>query len=125
MAKRRIIIRESDFKSLSKGDLKKYESYEYKPFERSFFDRRATYYSLKSKQAYLADQYALADYPHLMIAKLTQFKLYDRRYPQWMLRWQGDELLIRAGLRQPECALGYLTLTGEPAKTKYSKIKTI
>jgi len=125
MAKRRIIIRESDFKSLPKGDLKKYESYEYKPFERSFFDRRSTYYSLKSKQAYLADQYALADYPHLMIAKLTQFKLYDRRYPQWMLRWQGEELMIRAGLRQPESRLGYLTLVGDTPKSVQNGFKTI
>lgn len=120
MAKRRIIIRESDFKSLRKSDLSKYESYEFKPFTRSFFDRRATYYALKSKQAYLADQYALAEWPHLMIGKLTQFKLHDRRYPSWMLRWQGEELLIRAGLRQPESVLGYLTVVDNPesAKTK-------
>jgi hypothetical protein len=125
MAKRRIIIRESDFKLLRKSDLAKYESYEFKPFTRSFFDRRATYYALRSKQSYLADQYALADWPHVMISKLTQFKLHDRRYPQWLLRWQGEDLLIRAGLRQPESQLGYLTLVGEPAKGQLDKRKTI
>jgi hypothetical protein len=123
MAKRRFIIRESDYKTLGKGYLADYESHQYKPFSRSFFDRRATYYSLKSKQEYLADQYALAEYPHIMLRKLTQFKLFDARYPTWMLRWQGEDLMIRAGLRQPESQLGYLILVGDPPKGK--KMKTI
>lgn len=122
MTKRRIIIRELDFKLLRKGDLNKYENYQWQAFTRSFFERRISYYAMREKQAYISDQYALVDYPHQMLAKLTQFKLYDARYPRWLIRWQGDDLLIRAGLRQPESHLGYLTLVGEVPRK--NQIKT-
>jgi hypothetical protein len=122
MPKRRIIIRKSDFESLRKGDLKQYQSYQWQAFSRSFFERRIVYYSLREKQSYIADQYALVDYPNQMIAKLTQFKLYDRRYPQWLIRWKEENLLIRAGLRQPESQLGYLTLVGDVAPKHQIKL---
>lgn len=110
MPKRRIIIREIDLKKDRKKLEKQYQRVEFTPFTKTFFERRVTFYALKGK-SYLADQYAHYEYPANMLGRFTSFKLYDRRYPQWLARYsETGEMLIRAGLRQPESRVGYLTL---------------
>lgn len=110
MPKRRIIIRELDLEKNSKRLEKKFQRVVFTPFTKTFFERRVTYYALKGK-SYLADQYAHYEYPANMLRRFTSFKLYDSRYPSWLVRYnESGEMLIRAGLRQPESRLGYLTL---------------
>ena len=110
MPKRRIIIRKLDLEKSRKKLEKQYQRVEFTPFNRLFFERRVTYYALKGK-SYLADQYAHYEYPANMLGRFTSFKLYDSRYPYWLVRYNDHgEMLIRAGLRQPESRLGYLTL---------------
>jgi hypothetical protein len=114
MPRKRTIIRESDFVRLEKQWKKLYQRVEFVTLERSYFEKRVTYYTLKGKQ-YIADQYAHCEYPANMLGRLTNFKLHDRRYPQWLVRYNAHgEMMIRAGLRQPESRLGYVTLVPKP-----------
>jgi hypothetical protein len=110
MPKRRIIIREIDLDKDRKMLEKKYQRVEFTPFTKAFFERRVTYFALKGK-GYLADQYAHYEYPANMLNRFTNFKLYNSRYPQWLVKYsESGEMLIRAGIRQPESRVGYLTL---------------
>ena len=110
MPKRRIIIREDDLVKNRRKFEKKYQRIEFTTFTKSFFERRVTYFALKGK-GYLADQYAHYEYPANMLNRFTSFKLHDSRYPSWLVRYnETGEMVIRAGLRQPESRLGYLTL---------------
>lgn len=110
MAKRRVIIREDDFNRLSKD---KKAASSFTPFTKAYFEKRATFYSLKDKK-YLADQYGLNDYPSVMLGKLTHFKLHRASYVYWLVKYNdAGEMVIRAGLRQPESKVGYMTITGD------------
>lgn len=110
MPKRRIIIREDDLARDRRKLEKQYQQVEFTVFTRSYFERRVTYFALKGK-SYLADQYSHYEYPANMLSRFTSFKLYDSRYPRWLARYnEAGELVIRAGLRQPESRVGYLTL---------------
>ncbi len=107
--KRRLIIREYDFKKLPKGELAKYESVTFTPFTKQYFEKRATFFYLKGKK-YLGDQYALADYPEGMLRRLTGVEFHDSNYKYWLIKYSAEgEMLIRAGLRQPESRLGFVT----------------
>ncbi len=79
------------------------------PLTREYFERRSTYFALKGKQ-YLADQYAHYEYPANMLGRLTSFKLHNTQYPYWLVRYNDlGEMVIRAGIRQPESRMGFLT----------------
>lgn len=109
MPKRRIIIREIDFNKDRNKLQKRYQRVNFTSFTKSFFERRVTYYALKGKD-YLVDQFAHYEYPANMLGRFTSFKLYDSRYPNWLVRYNDNgEMVIRAGLRQPESRVGYLT----------------
>jgi hypothetical protein len=106
MPKRRVIIRELDLDKMSKRKKKQYKEIKFTPLTRNYFEKRLTYFTLKSKK-YLADQYALVDYPNAMLSRLTSFKLHDRRYPSWLVKYNEiDQLSVRAGIHQPESVLG-------------------
>lgn len=110
MAKRRIIIRESDYNKELKALQKQHKSVSFQPLTRSYFEKRATYFALKGKQ-YLADQYALYDYPYAMLQRLTNLKLHNRMYPHWLVKYEDNgEMTVKAGLRQPKSRLGLLTI---------------
>lgn len=110
MAKRRVIIRESDFDKYSKSLSKDYQSVSFTPLTKNYFEKRATYFALKNKN-YLADQYAHYEYPANMLGRLTGFKLHNYNYPRWLVRYADNgDMVIRAGLRQPESNLGFVTL---------------
>lgn len=110
MPKRRVIIREDDYVKVKKQLAKEYQRVEFTPFTKNFFERRVTFYALKGKN-YLANQYAHYEYPANMLSRFTSFKLHDRRYPSWLAKYnENGEMVIRAGLRQPESRVGYLTL---------------
>ncbi len=117
MAKRRVIIRESDFDKYSKSLSKDYQSVSFTPLTKNYFEKRATYFALKNK-SYLADQYAHYEYPANMLGRLTGFKLHNYNYPRWLVKYADNgDMVIRAGLRQPESNLGFVTLV-EKEKTK-------
>ena len=117
MAKRRVIIRESDFDKYSKSLSKDYQSVSFTPLTKNYFEKRATYFALKNK-SYLADQYAHYEYPANMLGRLTGFKLHNYNYPRWLVKYADNgNMVIRAGLRQPESNLGFVTLV-EKEKTK-------
>jgi hypothetical protein len=107
--KRRQIIREIDFNKLPKTDVAKYESVTFTPLTKAWFEKRATFFYLKNKK-YLADQFALNDYPDSMLRRFTSFDFYKDEYKYWLLKYNTEgELVIRAGLRQPESRLGFVT----------------
>lgn len=110
MPKRRIIIRESDFDLLKKKLAKEYQQVTFTPLTKNYFEKRVTYYALKGK-GYLADQFAHYEYPANMLGRLTGFKLHDRRYPVWLVRYNSSgEMAVKASLRQPESRVGFITL---------------
>jgi hypothetical protein len=115
MPKKRVIIREDDILKFKRKYFKQYQRIEFTPFTKSFFERRVTYFALKGK-SYLADQFAHYEYPNNMLGRFTSFKLFDRRYPNWLVKYnEQGEMVIRAGLRQPESRVGYLTLVEKSA----------
>lgn len=110
MPKRRVIIRESDFDKLEKSLSKEYQRITFTPLTRNYFEKRVTFYALKGK-SYLADQYAHYEYPANMLGRLTGFKLHSTQYPFWLVKYNDQgEMVIRAGLRQPESRLGFVTM---------------
>mgnify|MGYP006906476895 FL=1 len=78
----------------------------FKPLTRDYFERRTTWFYLKGKK-YLGDQYAMHEYPKDMLRRITNIPLFTTDYLNWLVKYnKEDELVIRAGLRQPESRLG-------------------
>ena len=118
MPKRRIIIREADFDKLKNKLSKEYQNVTFTPLTQNYFEKRVTYYALKGKN-YLADQFAHYPWPANLLGRLTGFKLHDRRYPSWLVRYNSTgEMTIKAGLRQPESVLGFITLVEKEKQKK-------
>lgn len=103
--KKHYIMRESDIKKLPAGVRKSYDV-SFKPLTRDYFQRRTTWFYLKGKK-YLGDQYAMYEYPKDMLKRITNIPLFKKDYLNWLIKYnENDELVIRAGLRQPESRLG-------------------
>lgn len=103
--KKHYIIRENDLKRLPVKVKNQYDI-DFKPLTREYFARRTTWFYIKDKK-YLGDQYALYEYPAKMLGRITNIPLWNSEYPQWLVKYNdADELVIRAGLRQPESKLG-------------------
>jgi len=103
--KKHYIMRESDIKKLPAGVRKAYDV-SFKPLTRDYFERRTTWFYLKGKK-YLGDQYAMYEYPKDMLRRITNIPLFTTDYLNWLVKYnEEDELVIRAGLRQPESRLG-------------------
>jgi hypothetical protein len=108
--KKRLIIRESDLKKLPKSFVDKYESVNFTPFTRHYFEKRVTYYTIKGKE-YLVKQYLHYEYPESLLKRMTGVKLHSNEYKYWLCKYdEQGQLMIRAGLRQPESRLGFVTL---------------
>jgi len=106
---KRLIIREYDVKKLPKSVTNKYDI-KFTPFTKSYFEKRVTYYSLKGK-GYLVKQYMHYEYPESMLRRMTGFKLHDRNYQYWLCKYDEEGYMkIRAGLKQPESKLGFVTM---------------
>lgn len=103
--KKHYIMRESDIKKLPVAVRKQYDV-SFKPLTRDYFERRTTWFYLKGKK-YLGDQYAMYEYPKDMLRRITNIPLFTTDYLNWLVKYNNnDELVIRAGLRQPESRLG-------------------
>jgi len=103
--KKHYIMRESDIKKLP-ADVRKAYDVSFKPLTKEYFDRHTTFFYLKGKK-YLGDQYALSDYPKDMLRRITNIPLYSTDYLNWLIRYNdADEMVVRAGMRQPESRLG-------------------
>jgi hypothetical protein len=103
--KKHYIMRESDIRKLGAGVRKRYDV-GFKPLTREYFERRTTWFYVKGKK-YLGDQYAMYEYPKDMLQRITNIPLWDDGYLRWLIKYNEDsELVIRAGLRQPESRLG-------------------
>jgi hypothetical protein len=103
--KKHYIIRESMIKTLP-ADIRKAYDISFKPLTKDYFERRKTWFYLKGKK-YLGDQYAMHDYPKDMLQRITNIPLYSEDYLNWLIRYNDTgEMVIRAGLRQPESRLG-------------------
>ena len=103
--KKHYIMRESDIKKLPVSVRKRYDV-TFKPLTRDYFERRTTWFYLKGKK-YLGDQYAMHEYPKDMLRRITNIPLFTTDYLNWLVKYnKEDELVIRAGLRQPESRLG-------------------
>jgi hypothetical protein len=103
--KKHYIMRESDIKKLP-ADVRKAYDVSFKPFTKEYFERRTTFFYLKGKK-YIGDQYALSDYPKDMLRRITNIPLYSTDYLNWLIRYNdADEMVVRAGMRQPESRLG-------------------
>lgn len=103
--KKHYIMRESDIAKLP-ADVRKNYDVGFKPLTKEYFERRTTFFYLKGKK-YLGDQYALSDYPKDMLRRITNIPLYSTDYLNWLIRYNdAGEMVIRAGMRQPESRLG-------------------
>lgn len=103
--KKHYIIRESAIKTLP-SEVKKNYDITFKPLTKEYFERRTTWFYLKNKK-YLGDQYALSDYPKDMLQRITNITLWSTDYLNWLIRYNdAGEMVIRAGMRQPESRLG-------------------
>ena len=103
--KKHYIIRESVIAKLP-ADIRKDYNISFKPLTKEYFERRTTFFYLKNKK-YLGDQYAMSDYPKDMLQRITNIPLWSSDYLRWLVRYNdAGEMVIRAGLRQPESRLG-------------------
>lgn len=103
--KKHYIIRESVIAKLP-ADVRKAYDISFKPLTKEYFERRTTFFYLKNKK-YLGDQYAMSDYPKDMLQRITNIPLWSSDYLRWLVRYNdAGEMVIRAGLRQPESRLG-------------------
>jgi len=105
---KRQLMRESDFLKLPKKVTDKY-TVTWKPFTREYFERRTTWYYLKGIK-YVGDQYALYEYPQHLLKRLTGVHWWNTNQRDWLYKYnEQGELVVRAGLRQPESRFGLAT----------------
>ena len=106
--KKRQLMRESDFLKLPKSLLERYDV-SFKPFTRSYFEKRTTWFYLKGVN-YVADQYALYEYPQHLLKRLTGVHWHNSTQQAYLYKYnEQGELVVRAGLRQPESRFGLAT----------------
>ena len=106
--KKRQLMRESDFLKLPKSLLERYDV-RFKPFTRSYFEKRTTWFYLKGVN-YVADQYALYEYPQHLLKRLTGVHWHNSTQQAYLYKYnEQGELVVRAGLRQPESRFGLAT----------------
>ena len=105
---KRQLMRESDFLKLPKKVTDKY-TVTWKPFTRDYFERRTTWYYLKGIK-YVGDQYAHFEYPGHLLKRLTGVHWWNSNQQHWLYKYnEQGELVVRAGLRQPESKFGLAT----------------
>jgi hypothetical protein len=106
--KKRQLMRESDFLKLPKRITEKYDV-SFKPFTRDYFERRTTWFYLKGKK-YIGDQFALYEYPKDLLKRMTGVHWHNTSQQTWLYKYNElGELVVRAGLRQPESRFGLAT----------------
>ena len=106
--KKRQLMRESDFNKLPKELLSRYDV-TFKPFTRNYFERRTTWFYLKGIK-YIGDQYAHYEYPQHLLKRLTGVYWYNSNQREYLYKYnEAGELVVRAGLRQPESRFGLAT----------------
>ena len=106
--KKRQLMRESDFLKLPKSLLERYDV-SFKPFTKDYFERRTTWFYLKGIK-YVGDQYALYEYPQHLLKRLTGVHWHNSAQQAYLYKYnEAGELVVRAGLRQPESRFGLAT----------------
>jgi len=106
--KKRQLMRESDFLKLPKIVLQ-YYTVTFKPFTRDYFERRTTWFYLKGIK-YVGDQYAHYEYPQHLLRRLTGVHWHNNGQRDYLYKYnEAGELVVRAGLRQPESRFGLAT----------------
>lgn len=104
----RQLMRESDFLKLPKHITKEYDV-SFKAFTREYFKRRTTWYYLKDKK-YISDQFAHYEYPRELLVRLTGVDWHNKNQREYLYKYNAEgELVVRAGLRQPESRFGLAT----------------
>mgnify|MGYP007057105492 CR=1 FL=1 len=105
---KRQLMRESDFLKLPKIVLQ-YYTVTFKPFTRDYFERRTTWFYLKGIK-YVGDQYAHYEYPQHLLKRLTGVHWHNTNQRDYLYKYnEQGELVVRAGLRQPESRFGLAT----------------
>jgi hypothetical protein len=105
------VIRKYDFD-------KKYATFEYEdalfvdvtfePITKEWLEKQVTWFTMKGNKKF-ADAYRHWPYPNEVLQRVPKIKLYDRRYKDWLIRYDEHGVMkIRAGIGQPESALGFL-----------------
>ena len=106
--KKRQLMRESDYLKLPKSVLERY-TVTFKPFTRDYFERRTTWFYLKGIK-YVGDQYAHYEYPQHLLKRLTGVYWHNSSQRDYLYKYnEAGELVVRAGLRQPESRFGLAT----------------
>lgn len=106
--KKRQLMRESDYLKLPKRVLERY-TVTFKPFTRDYFERRTTWFYLKGIK-YVGDQYAHYEYPQHLLRRLTGVHWHNNGQRDYLYKYnEQGELVVRAGLRQPESRFGLAT----------------
>ena len=106
--KKRQLMRESDYLKLPKIVLQ-YYTVTFKPFTRDYFERRTTWFYLKGIK-YVGDQYAHYEYPQHLLKRLTGVHWHNSSQRDYLYKYnEQGELVVRAGLRQPESRFGLAT----------------
>lgn len=105
---KRQLMREIDFLKLPKSITNVYDV-SFKPFTRDYFERRTTWFYLKGKK-YIGDQFAHFEYPKELLVRMTGVHWHNISQKSWLYKYnEAGELVMRAGLRQPESRFGLAT----------------
>lgn len=110
--KKQLIIRYSDFIKYNKR-FNKYNEVEWNPITQNFLEKQVTWYAVKGKP-HVSRQYQLWPYPQGWLQRITNLKLFDEAYRNWLCRWDEEgQFEIRAGIRLQKSLLGIMSYEEE------------
>lgn len=106
--KKQIVIRFSDFVKYNKR-FERYNNVEWNPITQDFLQKQATWYAVKGKP-HISSQYRHWPYPQGWVSRITNLKLFDEAYRNWLCRWDDEgQFAIRAGINLKESLLGIMS----------------
>ncbi len=104
--KRRVIIRESDFKRIPHFERKKYDRISFTPITQEWLQKQVTWHTMRGNKK-VANDYRHWPYPSHMIDRFYKIRLHDVRYKWWLIDYNDQgQMRIRSGLNQPSSLLG-------------------
>lgn len=106
--KKQLVIRHSDFVKYNKR-FDKLNSVEWAPITQDFLEKKATWFAVKGNPA-VAQQYKHHPYPQGWIRRITNLKLFNTSYRNWLCRWnEKGQFEIRPSLNLKVSILGIMS----------------
>ncbi len=105
--KKKLIIRESDFKRLPLWERRRFDRMTFVPITQAWLQKQVTFHTMKGNKKY-ADDFRHWQYPEQMLRRFHKVPMYDRRYKNWLVNYNEEgEMQVRAGINLRASRLGF------------------